>query len=256
MPPPTDREALVALLAEQARSDASPSGAAASEPEPEELLDYLAGRLPPEEAQRIERLLVASPEAARALLDLAELEAAGRMVEERPAELAAVAGWRELQSRLPGARPSPPRLPPWLSTIAASLLLVTVGGLGWKVRSQEEELARPVANSESFELAVARAGRDPSQELLPGTPLRLLISPARRCSLYTVRLEGLKSGDVQTIKGLRPDKGGRLTPLWPRGLEPGSYNLRILGSGCEPGQDKPDERSFQITRGHEASQSD
>jgi hypothetical protein len=252
MPPSTDREALVALLAEQAGSDVSP---AAPEPEPEELLDYLAGRLSPEEAQRIERLLVASPEAARALLDLAELEAAGTAAEERAAELATFAGWRDLQSRLPSARSSPRRLPSWLSTIAASLLLVTVGGLGWKVRSQGEELARPVANSESFNLAVTRADREPSKEPLPGAPLRLMIATDRRCAVFTARLERTESGDVQTIKGLKRDKGGWLTPLWPRGLKPGFYNLRILGLGCEPGQDGPDERSFRITRGH-ASQSD
>ena len=80
MPPPssTDREALISALAEQARSDA-PAG---PDPEPEELLDYLAGRLAPEDEQRVARQLVASPAAARTLLDLAE-QAARRFQEGR-----------------------------------------------------------------------------------------------------------------------------------------------------------------------------
>ena len=260
MPPPTDREALVALLAEQARSDASPSGAAAPEPEPEELLDYLAGRLPPEEAQRIERLLVASPEAARALLDLAELEAAGTTAGERPAELAAVAGWRDLRSRLPGARPSRRRLPPWLSTIAASLLLVTVGGLGWKVRSQgeelsrqgeelsrqEQELSRPIVNPMNVEFhSKTRASEEmKSYKLSPGTPFRVVFDQKVRCPLYTAELTG-PGGDAQTIEGLKRDEQGRIAVTWPRGLEPGDYGLRLLG--CEPRRELQENR-FQIVR--------
>lgn len=244
MSPPTDREALAALLAEQARSDASP---AAAEPEPEELLDYLAGRLPPAEAQRIERLLVANPEAARALLDLAELEAAGTAAEDRPAELAALAGWRDLQSRLPGARSSPRRLPPWLSTIAASFLLVAVGGLGWKVRSQERELSRPIVNPVNAELhAKTRASLGKSYELAPGAPFRVvLVLGAERCPLYTAELKVPGAGGAQTIEGLRRDEQGRIALTWPRGLEPGSYDLRLLG--CEPRRELQENR-FRIVR--------
>src|SRR4051794_23131156 len=104
--PPTDREALIAALAEEARSGA------AGEPEPEELLEFLAGRLPPEDERRVERQLAASPEAARALLDLQDLEAAGAAAGTQPTELAVRAGWRDLQGRLPAAsswrHPFPP----------------------------------------------------------------------------------------------------------------------------------------------------
>nr|MDP9122821.1 hypothetical protein [Acidobacteriota bacterium] len=63
-PPRTDSAALVAALAERSRG-----GAPSAAPEPEELLDYLAGRLSPEDEERIGRQLAADPEAARALLD-------------------------------------------------------------------------------------------------------------------------------------------------------------------------------------------
>jgi len=67
-----DREALIAALAEQARS----TGTDGPEPEPEKLLDFLAGRLDPEEEERLSRYLMANPKASRALVDLADLEAA------------------------------------------------------------------------------------------------------------------------------------------------------------------------------------
>src|SRR5215216_3938761 len=115
--PSTDRDALIAALAEQAQSDA-PDAPGMPEPEPEELLDYLAGRLAPEDEQRIARRLVADPAAARSLLDLAEIQAAGATAGERPAELAVLASWRDIRDRLPGAWLR--RSPAWLPAIAAS----------------------------------------------------------------------------------------------------------------------------------------
>src|SRR5437660_12743030 len=98
--PPTDRDALIAALAEQARSGAPPG-----DPDPEELLDFLAGTLPPEDERRVDRQLSASPEAARALLDLADFEAAGAAAGTQPPELAVRAAWRDLRERLPVALP-------------------------------------------------------------------------------------------------------------------------------------------------------
>src|SRR3954451_4944549 len=117
--PPTDREALIAALAEEARNGA------AGEPEPEELLEFLAGRLSPEDEGRVERQLAASPEAARALLDLQDLEADGDAAGTQATDLAVRGGGGDLQGRLPSAVPWHRRLPPVLSTIAATLLLST-----------------------------------------------------------------------------------------------------------------------------------
>ncbi|HKH47216.1 MAG TPA: hypothetical protein VKM72_21380 [Thermoanaerobaculia bacterium] len=238
--PPTDPEALIAALAEQARSDASGT----PEPEPEELLDYLAGRLAPEDEERIARRLAADPAAARALLDLAELDAAGAEAGVRPTEIAAVASWRDLRDRLPDAAPQPRRLPPVLSAIAASLLLATLGlgSWGWRL---EKKLHSPVANLPSLELpSGGRAGGERIVVLAPGAPLRLVLSPAERCPSYTAEVEGPRSRDRQTIEGLERDELGRLTVLLR--LEPGSYGLRLLG--CEPRQ-VLEEHGFRVTRG-------
>jgi hypothetical protein len=234
-PPPTDREALIAALAEEARSGV---GAGGRQPEPEELLDFLAGCLDPEEEERLSRLLAASPEASRALLDLADFEAAGATAGQGPSDLAAHAGWRDLKERLPDARPWFRRLPPLLSTIAAALLVSTVG-LGFRVLTLQEELNRPVVNPQTLTLAVTRADTEPTA---PSGQVRLVLQPAERCPAYTAELEGPAA---QTIPGLERDDGGVVSLLVR--LDPGSYGLRLYG--CEPRRELEEHR-FQITRGH------
>jgi hypothetical protein len=235
--PSTDRKALIAALAEQARSDAPER----SSPEPEELLDYLAGRLGPEDEQRIARQLAADPTATGALLDLAELESAGAKAGERPTEILALAGWREFGDRLPDAAFRPRRYPPVLSAIAASLLVATLGLGSWVGRLQSE-LHRPIANLPSLELpSGSRAAREPVLELPSGAPLRLVLAPAERCPSYAAEVEGPRSGYRQTIEGLERDGLGRLTLLLR--LEPGPYGLRLLG--CVPRRELEEHR-FRI----------
>jgi hypothetical protein len=243
-PSSIDRDALIAALAEQARSDAS----GMPEPEPEELLGYLAGRLAPEDEQRIARRLAADPDAARALLDLAEIQAAGATAGKLPAELAVQAGWRDLrdrlQDRLPDAPPRPRRLSELLPAIAASLLVATVGLGSWGLWLHSE-LHRPVANLASLELpSGSRAASEQVAVVPPGDPLRLVLAPAEHCPSYAAEVEGPRSGDRQTIEGLKRDDFGRLTlQLW---LEPGTYELRLLG--CEPRR-ALEEHRFQVTDG-------
>ncbi|HYU32502.1 MAG TPA: hypothetical protein VEW48_10085 [Thermoanaerobaculia bacterium] len=244
-PPSPDFDALLAALAEKARSSA---GSEAS-PEPEELLDYLAGSLAPEDEQRVARQLAADPEASRALLDLADLEAAGAaaaVAKGRPADLAARAGWRDFQAKLPDATPRPhrPRPPAWLSGIAAALLVATVS-LGSWVWQLKQEGGRPIANVQSLDLiSGSRAGDEPVRELASGTPLRLVLDPAERCPGYTVELEGPRPGDRQTIGGVERDGGGQLTVLLPA---PGPGPYRLLLTGCAP-RHALEEHRFRITR--------
>jgi hypothetical protein len=234
--PMTDSETLIAALAEEARS-AAPS----EDPEPEVLLDYLAGRLSPEEEERLGRQLAASPEAARALLDLADFAAAGAAAGDHPPELAVMAGWRDLRSRLPDATSRPSRPPRWLEAVAASLLLSTLGLGSWAWRLQVER-SRPVA-SVSLELASRpRAGGEPAVALSPGAPLRLVLDPAERCSTYTVKIAGSEGGAAQTLDRQKVDELGNLALLvW---LGPGSYRLRL--SGCEPRREL-EKYPFRIT---------
>lgn len=241
MPPLSsiDREALIAALAEEARSVASGE----PEPTPEVLLDYLAGRLPPAEEQRVARQLAADPAAARTLLDLAEIEAAGAGAGERPTEVAAVAGWRGFRDRwLPNAPARPQRLAALWPAIAASLLVTTMGFGSWAWRLQGL-LQRPIANLASLELSSTdRAAGEPVLELPSGAPLRLVLAPDERCPDYAAEVEGPRSGDHQTIEGLERNERGQLTFLLRP--EPGVYRLHLLG--CAPRRELEQHR-FRIT---------
>jgi hypothetical protein len=220
--PPTDREALIAALAEEARSGVT------GEPEPEELLDFLAGRLSPEDERRVDRQLAASPEAARALLDLQDLEAAGAAAGTQPTDLAVRAGWRDLQERLPAAVPWYRRLPPMLSSIAAVLLLCTVG-LGGYWKGRQVGLDQPRANVRNWELlAASRAANDETVPLSAGDSLRLVLSVPERCPRYWAEIEGPRYR--KTVEGLTWDQGN--VTLLLSGASPGKYRLRL--SGCEP----------------------
>jgi len=235
MPPPrTDREALIAALAEEARRAAPES----PDPEPEELLDYLDGRLAPEDEERVGRQLAASPEAAQALLDLEELEAATVQAGTGPADLAARAGWRDFQSRLPEAAPRSHHPPAWLTAIAAALLIATIGLSAWVLRLQGS-MRQPIANVPSLDLISDGRGTEPVATVPPGVPLLLRLSPAERCPVYTAEVSG--PGDHWTVEGWRRDTRGNLT-LQVAG-EPGPYELRLLG--CEPRREL-EEHHFRI----------
>lgn len=242
-PKDRDREALIALLAAGAEETARSGATDEPLPEPEKLLDFLAGHLDPEEEERLSRHLLANPEASRALLDLADLEAAGDEAGERPAELAAVAGWRDFERRLPGAQPARfRRFQTLLPSIAAALLVATLGLSAWLWQIQGK-LNRPVANPRSLELVVTRAGTEPVLAAAPGDPLLLTLRPSVRCPDYRARIEEPAGGTLWTVERLKLDPLGNLNLLLPR-AGPGAYSLRL--SGCEPRRELEEYR-FRIT---------
>ncbi len=241
-----DVEALTAELAALARETAG-SG---PEPETEELLDYLEGRLPPKAEAALQRRLVASPAATRKLLDLADLAeartapqpTAGADRTDEPADLAVHAAWRDFQRRR-GARPAVSRRPPaWLAGLAAALLLAVLG-LGSWVWQLESRGDRVLANLRSLELSEATRSREvPALALPEGEPLRLVLAPPERCLQYRAELTG--PGTRRTVRGLELDELGRVSLLLDR-AGPGRYRLRL--SGCEPEREISTYR-FEIVR--------
>lgn len=237
LPPSTDREALIAALSEEARS------AGGEPPEPEELLAYLEGRLSPEEEQRLDRHLVASPDAARALLDLADFEAAEAAAGSQTPDVAVHAGWRDFERNLPDAKPRS-RRGSWLLPGIAAAWLVTTVGLGSWVWKLQGELHRPIANAPTLELltSTSRAGEEETIKIPAGAPLLLVRDPDENCPVYEAEVEGPGPGDRETIPGLKEDETGYLTPMLQR-PEPGSYRLRLYG--CEPRRELEEHR-FRI----------
>lgn len=233
---------MIATLAADARERAY----ATTAPQPEELLDFLAGRLSPEAHQQLERRLAASPEAARMLLELAELAEAVPPATGAPADFAVAAGWRDFQARIASpktpARSPSPGLPRWWLGLAAGLALLSVG-LGAWVWRLEQERRRPVANLASLELrAGTRAGEVKEIELAAGAQLRLLLEPGEPCPRYEAELSG--PGGRRTIPGLEKNPLGRLETLVR--LAPGDYSLLLFG--CEPRRELERYR-FQVLRG-------
>lgn len=257
-PPLTDREALLATLAQRAREHAGFEDAAGKDgepgepaplPEPEELLDFLDGRLSSQEAECLERRLLADPEAARALLDLADFEQAVGQLDEPPGQqsprdLLTHAGWRDFEGRRRAAegRSKPWRL--WLPTAVAAVLAMGVGLLGLRVVMLEREIGQPVTNLRSLELAAGnRAGGEPVAEVAAGEPLLLVFLPEARCEEYQGVLEGPTAAAHQPLHALRRDPLGRLTvQLRP---SPGAYTLEL--SACGPGG-SPQSYRFRVIR--------
>ena len=271
---PTDAEALAAALAERAEEEAGLAGG--EEPGEDELLDYLEGRLAPEAEAALQRRLVASPEAARKLLDLEDLLAAGTAARgeagdragtaaegsaEEPADFAMRAGWRDLRRRLPRRGGARSQLPPLLTAVAATLLVAVVG-LGtwvWELES-ERSGGFVVGEVASLELgAASRSAEGEAVELEPGTPLRLVFRPEEPCPAYRVEVSGPLSGEAAgagagetageeprtlAVPGLEPDELG-LVDLLFLPPEPGRYTVRLLG--CEPERELST-HGFEIVR--------
>lgn len=254
-----DGELLRRLLAEAAVDAAALDDEAALHDdagESEELVAYLRGHLSADAAARLERRLVADPATARALLDLADLEAAATGLTEpelgakesrshepaAPVDFATAAGWRDLRRRLH-------RLGHWMNplllTFAAASLLVSIG-LGVRLYRVEEQLAagavasRPVVNLATLDLTSGRRGAvQPRVAVVPGQPLWLGVTPQRRCPVYRAEVTG--GGERRTLDGLRRDERGSLNALLY--LPAGSYTLRLFG--CQP-EERLEEQDFRV----------
>lgn len=237
-----DLDLLTELLADHARAEAADGEAAAGDLEPEEMLAFLEGRLEPAAAARLERRLVADPEAARSLLDLADFAAAEASAGDTPREIATHAGWRDFQERL--GKPAAParRTPPFLIALAAGLFVAVVALAGWVWTlsgAGPAGLAGPagpavLGNLASLELGAGLRSDDlATAAVAPGAPVRLVVAPLERCPEYTAEIRREGSGGAawsHTESGLVRDRLGLVTLLLSAG--PGNYELTL--TGCEP----------------------
>jgi len=232
-----DARALIETLAERAQAEAG--GGEALEPEEqmaaEELLDYLRGTLPPEDEERVSRRLVADPAAARALLDVAELEEAATAADESHLpDPETRAGWRDLEARLPKS-PAPPRrggffaaLPVWLSPAVATVLLMVVGGLGVRVAQLERQLGAPSALV-AVELPLTE--RSGEKEAPAGEPLALVVPIDRAPDGCTdLRAAITTPGGERWPLTPVPDALGFAYMMLPAAA-PGSYSVTVSACG-------------------------
>ncbi len=227
-----DEEALAAELAAVAREAAGAAGAEpGAGPGSDELLDYLEDRLSPEAEAALRRRLVASPEATRRLLDLADLTDARAEAEaadeDRPADLAVHAAWRDFERRRGGRPAARRRAPAWLSALAAALLVVLVGLGGWVWRLESRD-GGTVANLRSLgargrpplrarDHGSAAEGRPPATRARARRALPRLPRRSRR-SRRPASDPGARAGRARPVDAAaRPPRAGPLRPA-SRGL--------------------------------------
>ncbi|HEX9943142.1 MAG TPA: zf-HC2 domain-containing protein [Thermoanaerobaculia bacterium] len=220
-------------------------------PDPDELAAYHAGELSPERESRIQDHLAACRECAALLLDLDSLADPGFGAGSGAAGKEDV--WQRLRDEAPmrkeGTASAPvvpfrrrtvPSSPRWLQTLAAALLVATVGLSLWvsSLRRTVQELSQPQpAPVLVLSGAVRGEGSGRIGYSVPATAFAtlILIPPPPRSTRYRVVIERSSGEEVWSRGGLAPDENGYLgLKVSPRAMGPGDYRVRLLGPGGEP----------------------
>lgn len=221
-------------------------------PEADTLAAYHARELPEEDERRVQDHLLVCRDCGELLLDLEGLgdPGFGRDVEIPAGTDEAV--WERLRQEiradprqaavlpLPARRRAAP--PPWMSALAAALLVAVIGLSAWvaSLLRTVEELSRPEVNAPVLDLVPLGIGqRDeaaaPDAEVPSGARLfTLILSPARRGDFQDYEAEIASSGGavVWRARGLRPNDYGSFSLAVPRSsLGAGEHRLRLLGIG-------------------------
>lgn len=229
-------------------------------PEPEELIDYVEGRLSPARREEIEEAAALDPELARELAELAvfpDVEPTADMA--APSEAEVTASWQRFRPRLeelrrrgavapPRAAPPeslPPRRPTarWTLAHAATLFFfLTTAALLVAVVRGSSRPPQPLANVAVAELSpvgeeVRRAAGGGERIALPRKTERLVLvlsltdageHPAYRLTLRTAAGEPLWSTDE-----LRRFDDGTFRLLLPRRLVAGGGRYLVEVEGLE-----------------------
>lgn len=221
----------------------------APHPSPDELLDYQAGDLSPQQREGIQDHLALCPECARAVLDLSrfpDVEPARQ--EDRLADADVAAEWRRFRERA-GVAPAlhrPPRVSRFASprlayALAASLLLAVLGLSLWisRLRGEVRALAEPTVNVVVADLvpreqAGERSAGDEETIGVPAWADRLLLilnlAEAAADGEYRVVISTVDGTRLWSRRGLRPSADGNFTLEVPRRLLPaGPYRIRLYG---------------------------
>jgi anti-sigma factor RsiW len=217
-------------------------------PTPNELVDYHAGDLTPDERERLQDHLTLCPACVQALLALDTFpDPQALRPDERLPEDAITAEWERFQERTGEIRrpPPPPRrtrrpsLAPW--ALAASLFVAVLGLTTElaRLRVRVDALSRPRAGVEIVTLfprgeSVERSG-GPEAVAPPAWADRLVLvldAPAvRQYPSYEAAIQAEGGAEVWRGGGLNRSPEGTLALEVPRPLLPaGSYRIHLFGT--------------------------
>ncbi|HEY4562722.1 MAG TPA: zf-HC2 domain-containing protein [Thermoanaerobaculia bacterium] len=255
---PEIRQALEEWMAET-------GGDAGEHPDTEVLAAYQARELPPAEEQRVQDHLALCRECALLLLDLEELDDPdfGREIEVPAGTGEAL--WSRLRQEIRAAPaaavvPFPRRRlaapPPWMSALAAALLVAVIGLSVWvaSLRRTVEGLSRPEVNAAVLDLVPGGVGQReggsaPAAVVPSGSRLfTLILSPGRRGDFQDYAAEIARPGGAVTWRGrgLRPNAYGSFSlTLTRRAFAAGEHRLRLFGIR-NGGREVLGEYAFQI----------
>ena len=213
------------------------------------LAAYQARELPPAEERRVQDHLSLCRECALLLLDLQELDDPdfGREIEVPVGTGEALwEGLRKEIGEIPVAAVVPfqrRRLaapPPWMSALAAALLVAVIGLSAWvaSLRRTIEGLSRPEVNAAVLDLVPGgvgqREGGPRAAAVVPsGSRLfTLILSPGQRGDFQDYAAEIAHPGGevVWRGRGLRPNAYGSFSLTLPRrAFAAGEHRLRLFG---------------------------
>lgn len=234
------RQAIRELTAEERRG-------LTDHPTPNELVDYHAGDLTPEERERIQDHLTLCPACTQAVLDLDTFpDPQALRPDEQISDERITGEWKRFRERTGEIRQAPPRpiprpaLVPW--ALAASLFLAVLGltfEIG-RLHLRMDALSQPRAGVEIVTLFprgenVERSGGGPEAIVPPPWADRLVLlldAPAvRQLPSYEAAIQAEGGSEVWRGGGLNRSPEGTLALEVPRRLMPaGAYRIRLFGT--------------------------
>ena len=234
------RQAIRELTAEERRG-------LTDHPTPNELVDYHAGDLTPEERERIQDHLTLCPACVQAFLALDTFpDPQALQPDEQMSDRAVTGEWERFRERTgeirkaSSRRAGRPAVAPW--ALAASLLLAVLGLTAElaRLRQQVEALSQPRAGVEIIALfprgeSVERSGGGPEAVAPPPWADRLVLlldAPAvRQFPTYEAAIQKAGGPQVWRGGGLNRSPEGTLALEVPRRLLPaGSYQIHLFGT--------------------------
>lgn len=227
----SDARMLAAVLAEEARTGDA-------HPELDDLVDYHAGRLEPEDEERVRDHLVGCRACARALIELEPL-VEPEAVDLKVVDLEARVALRELERRVAGERRG--AIPALVYGTAAACLVAAAGLALWVV-DLRRELNRPRINVavEYLDAAELRDVATPAYQLPGGQTAWVLglfpEDPLRRLPEYEVVLLDGAGREIWRERGLVLNDADAVTLLIPRRWIAPAKPYRIELYGLDDGR--------------------
>jgi hypothetical protein len=221
----SDIDALAEALAEVAL------GRAGEHPGPDQLLDYLQGKMSEASETGIQDHLLTCRSCTEHLLELESISNPQQSANQETTDFELAVAWKRLGDKVTAGALARFARPRFLQAVAAVLLLATVGMAGWVARLSWLG-PEPQLNPSILYLGESTRGEGvPGIELATGDEwILLIVTPVRLLPEYEVEVRNADGGQVWKGAGLhRSDHGTIRLGLPARLLPAGEYQVGLHG---------------------------